>query len=230
LPWCGPLGADPPNTDPLSRPDIVRVEARLQLAPRFSIAAWAEAENAKGHVCACGCGQRVAVLPTHRQSGIPQYVPEHRPNRFGAEIRDLHDRGFMTALDVEQALRLRRSVVHTLADEILGETPRLGSRQIRVFTRKQYAKLQAEMTRRASPSRDLTNAQWQKVAPLVLPAVRPPRAADLRGIVNAILWTERTGMQWEALPARFPPRKTCQAYCRTWKLDGKWAKVRHAMT
>jgi hypothetical protein len=201
------------------------VEGRLQLAPRFSIAAWAEAENAKGHFCACGCGQQVVVLPTHRRDGIPKYVPEHRPSRFGTEIQGLHDQGLMTALDVAKELRLQRKAVHPLADEIIGETPRIGSRQIRVFTRKQFAKLQAALARRASPRHDLTDAQWKRVASIVASTERTPWSADMRAVVNAIRWIQRTGMQWEALPERFPPRKTCQAHLHAWRLDGRWARA-----
>ena len=187
--------------------------------------AWAEAENAEGHFCACGCGRQVVVLPTHRHDGIPKYVPEHRPSRFGTEIQGLHDQGLMTALDVAKELRLQRKAVHPLADEIIGETPRIGSRQIRVFTRKQFAKLQAALARRASPRHDLTDAQWKRVAPIVSSTERTPWSADMRAVVNAIRWIQRTGMQWEALPERFPPRKTCQAHFRVWRLDGRWAMV-----
>lgn len=43
----------------------------------LQLAAWAEAENAKGHPCACGCGQAIKVLPRHRVRGIPKFVPGH---------------------------------------------------------------------------------------------------------------------------------------------------------
>jgi len=134
----------------------------------------------------------------HRHSGIPKYVPEHRPSRFGTEIQGLHDKGFMTSLDVVKELRLQRKALHSLADEIIGETPRVGSRAIRAFTRKQFEKLQATVAKRADPRHDLTDAQWKRVAPIVSSAGRPLRRADERGVVNAILWIQRTGMQWKA--------------------------------
>jgi len=217
----------PANTDPSSRIDLVRLEGRVQLTPRFSVATWAEEENAKGHFCACGCGQRVHVLPMHRKSGIPKYIPEHRPTRFGAEIQALHAQGLMTATDLAKELHLQRKAVHPLADEIIGDTPRAGSRQIRVFTPKQVAKLRAELARRAHPRHDLTDAQWEKVAPIVSrpPKQRSGRIPAERAIINAIRWIQRTGASWEAMPDRYPPRSTCQTHFLAWKLDGTWAKV-----
>ncbi|WP_170320016.1 transposase [Polyangium spumosum] len=199
----------------------------MQLTPKFSVAAWAEAENAKGHFCACGCGQRVRVLPMHRNNGIPKYIPEHSPSRFGAEIQALHDQGLMTAADLAKELRLQRKAVHPLADEIIGDTPRVGSRQIRIFTPKQVAKLRAELAKRAHPRHDLTDAQWKKVAPIVSrsPKQRSGRIPDERGIVNAIRWILRTGTSWKAMPDRYPCRSACQAHFYAWKLDGTWAKV-----
>ena len=60
---------------------------------------------------------------------------------------------------------------------------------------------------------DLTDAQWQRIEPL-LPAPRwrlggpgrPPR--DRRGIVNGLLYLNKTGCPWALLPACFGPWKT----------------------
>ncbi|MDI1450792.1 transposase [Polyangium sp. 6x1] len=199
----------------------------MQLAPRFTIQAWAEEENAKGHFCACGCGQRVRVLPMHRKNAIPKYVPEHCPSRFGAEIQALHAQGLMTATDLARELCLQRKAVHPFADEIIGHTPRVGSRQIRVFTPKQVAKLRAELARRAHPRHDLTDAQWAKVAPIVSPPPkqRSGRVRADRAMVNAIRWIQRTGASWKAMPDRYPLGSTCQVRLATWNRDGTWARV-----
>ena len=49
---------------------------------------------------------------------------------------------------------------------------------------------------------DLTDAEWNRLAPL-LPApsrINHPRQADLREVVNALLYQLMTGCQWRALP------------------------------
>ena len=53
---------------------------------------------------------------------------------------------------------------------------------------------------------DLTDAQWELIAPMV--AVRHggrPAEHDRRRIVDAILYVTRTGCSWRQLPHDFPP-------------------------
>ena len=75
----------------------------------------------------------------------------------------------------------------------------------------------AVMTSRRAYRSDLSDARWALVEP-VLAAWRAARAEaglglsepvhDLREIVNAILYVNRTGIAWEYLPHDFPPFKT----------------------
>lgn len=61
---------------------------------------------------------------------------------------------------------------------------------------------------------DLTDTDWDFVAPLT-PApsrIGQPREADLREILNAILYMASTGCQWRQLPKEFPPFTTVQGY------------------
>jgi len=43
---------------------------------------------------------------------------------------------------------------------------------------------------------------------------------DLREIVNAIMYVNRTGIGWEYLPHDFPPRSTVYGYFAEWERDG----------
>lgn len=74
--------------------------------------------------------------------------------------------------------------------------------------------------RRGYPS-DLTDAQWDQIAPLFAAKQtgRPP-STDRREIVNAILYMIRTGCQWRYLPGDFPPYSTVHSCYRRWRLDG----------
>ncbi len=83
------------------------------------------------------------------------------------------------------------------------------------------------MTDRRSYKSDLSDAQWELVEPIVS-AWRAARLGlgikeavhDLREIVNAILYVNRTGVQWEYLPHDFPPAKTVYDYYAKWSKDG----------
>jgi transposase len=76
---------------------------------------------------------------------------------------------------------------------------------------------------------DLSDARWALLEP-VLSAWRAARAEtglglsapvhDLREIVNAILYVNRTGIAWEYLPHDFPPYKTVYDYYAKWEADG----------
>ncbi|MGW7529717.1 IS5 family transposase [Streptomyces sp. NPDC054783] len=53
---------------------------------------------------------------------------------------------------------------------------------------------------------------------------RPPEH-DLREIMNAILYVDRTGVQWRYLPHDFPPWETCYGYFAKWQMDGVFAQL-----
>jgi len=74
---------------------------------------------------------------------------------------------------------------------------------------------------------DLTDQEWAMLSPL-LPLAKPggrPRTSDLRQVINAILYLDRTGGQWRALPHDFPPWSTVWGYFRTWRNDGTWERL-----
>ncbi len=76
---------------------------------------------------------------------------------------------------------------------------------------------------------DLTDGEWQLIAPLLPPARRlgRPRTTDLREVVNAILYVARTGCQWRMLPKEFPPRSTIQRYFYAWRSEGTLRALNH---
>jgi putative transposase len=77
---------------------------------------------------------------------------------------------------------------------------------------------------------DLTDDQFALVEPL-LPRPkkmgRPP--ADLRAVLNAILYLVRTGCQWRLLPHDFPPWSTVHTWYRRWRQDGTWERINEAL-
>lgn len=80
--------------------------------------------------------------------------------------------------------------------------------------------------RKPYPS-DLTDEQWELIA-LVLPGAKPggrPRAVDLREVINAILYLQRSGCQWDMLPHDLPPKSTVYDYFAIWRDDGTWETI-----
>ncbi len=88
------------------------------------------------------------------------------------------------------------------------------------------------LPRKAYPS-DLTEEQWSLLAPW-LPAERTdglgrPREVDLREVVNAILYVNRSGCQWDMLPHDLPPKSTSYWYFAQWRDDGTWQRLVDAL-
>ena len=82
------------------------------------------------------------------------------------------------------------------------------------------------MTRPAYPS-DLTDEQWAILAPLIPPASKNcrPREADMREVMNAILYLLRTGCPWRHLPHDLPAYRTVFYYFTKWRKCGVWKKI-----
>ena len=78
---------------------------------------------------------------------------------------------------------------------------------------------------------DLTEAEWTLVAPFIPPA-KPggrPRTADMRGVMNAILYIAGGGIQWRMLPKDFPPVSTVRGYFYSWRNAGLWQTINHVL-
>jgi transposase len=91
---------------------------------------------------------------------------------------------------------------------------------------------QAAERPRGYPS-DLTDAQWQVIAPY-LPAAVPgrrgrPRVWPLRRIIEGILYLDRAGCAWRYLPSDYPPWGTVYGYFAAWRDDGTLARLHDAL-
>ena len=78
---------------------------------------------------------------------------------------------------------------------------------------------------------DLTDAPWERLAPLIPPA-KPggrPRSVNMRAIVNAIFYRTKTGCQWRNLPHDLPPWGTVAGYYRLWRRSGVWEAIHDAL-
>lgn len=91
------------------------------------------------------------------------------------------------------------------------------------------------MTPRKPYPTDLSDERWALIEPVLsawraeraaraLP-IAPPPGHDLREVVNAILYVNRTGMAWQYLPHDFPPFKTVFDYYAKWEEDGTTEKI-----
>src|ERR1700681_4589011 len=75
----------------------------------------------------------------------------------------------------------------------------------------------------------LTEAQWEKIAPL-LP--KPPRHRkggrpwiENRRVLEGILWILRSGARWQDLPEQYPHPATCWRRLRDWDEQGVWLAI-----
>ena len=96
----------------------------------------------------------------------------------------------------------------------------------------QYAQVMSE--RRPYPS-DLSHARWELIEPVLaawryerhgraLGFGRPPEH-DLREIMNAILYVDRTGVQWRYLPHDISNWNTVYGHFAKWQTDGIFAQL-----
>lgn len=83
--------------------------------------------------------------------------------------------------------------------------------------------------RKPYPS-DLTDEQWELIE-IVIPEEKSgqkggrPRSVNMREIINAMLYLNRAGCQWDMLPHDLPPKSSVYEYFSTWRDDGTWEHV-----
>jgi len=81
-------------------------------------------------------------------------------------------------------------------------------------------------TRKPYPS-DLTDDQWFLLE-ISIPDSKAggrPRSTNLREVINAILYLNRTGCQWDMLPHDLPRKSTVYEYFSVWRNDGTWQRI-----
>jgi len=83
--------------------------------------------------------------------------------------------------------------------------------------------------RKPYPS-DLTDQQWAIIEPRIpVNAVGRPRSVDMREVVNAIFYLNRSGCQWDMLPHDLPPKSTVYDHFAQWRDDGTWQHILDAL-
>ena len=79
--------------------------------------------------------------------------------------------------------------------------------------------------RRAYPS-DLSDDQWAIIGPLIpVNSTGRPRQVDMREVLNAIFYLNRSGCQWDMLPHDLPAKSTVYDHYAQWKADGTWQSI-----
>jgi putative transposase len=77
---------------------------------------------------------------------------------------------------------------------------------------------------------DLTDGQWQVIRGLLPKRAKRGRPRICRRLIlNAILYLNRTGCQWRALPHDFPKWKTVYTIFWRWRRDGVWQRIHEAL-
>ena len=76
---------------------------------------------------------------------------------------------------------------------------------------------------------DLTDEEWEILQPIfeqLDPHTRGrPREVDLREVVNAIFYLNKTGCQWRYLPKDFPHYTVVSYYYHKWVDNGTWELI-----
>jgi putative transposase len=83
--------------------------------------------------------------------------------------------------------------------------------------------------RKPYPS-DLTDAQWAILKSLIpVNQLGRPRKVEMREVLNAIFYLNRSGCQWDMLPHDLPPKSTVYDHFAQWKADGTWQEILDAL-
>jgi hypothetical protein len=70
---------------------------------------------------------------------------------------------------------------------------------------------------------ELSDAHWERIAPLLPPLRRHPR--DDRLLLAGMLWMAQSGGSWHHLPTQFGPWKTVYDRSQRWRRAGIWQQI-----
>jgi transposase len=77
---------------------------------------------------------------------------------------------------------------------------------------------------RGPPITRLSDQEWEKVQPLLAahdpPKRRGRKRADPRGVLEAIIYRQRSGRQWNSLPKEYPDDSTVHRTYLSWRRLG----------
>ena len=76
-------------------------------------------------------------------------------------------------------------------------------------------------------STDLTDKQWAIVREILRNEKRGKHFVkhSKRELINAVLYLNKAGCQWELLPNDFPPYKTVSSFYHRAKKSGLWERI-----
>ena len=72
---------------------------------------------------------------------------------------------------------------------------------------------------------DLSDEQWEFIAPILRAAIGRSGRISRRAILNAIFYVHRTGCQWRYLPKEYPHWKSVYSCFWRWQRSGVWDAV-----
>lgn len=79
---------------------------------------------------------------------------------------------------------------------------------------------------------NVTDAQWAEIIPLIdkeKPFGGRPTTVNMRDIVDALLYINRTGCQWRMIPRDFPKAGAIRYYFDTWTEDGTFVRINDSL-
>jgi transposase len=76
---------------------------------------------------------------------------------------------------------------------------------------------------------ELTDAEWERLQPLLPPRHAGRPRQDDRRILNAMLWKLATGVPWRDLPEWYGPWQTVYTRFRRWTRAGVWDRLLAAL-
>jgi putative transposase len=82
-------------------------------------------------------------------------------------------------------------------------------------------------TQRQAYTSDLTDEEWQILAPLLPPEKTGgrPRKYPMREVLNGIQYVLRGGCAWRLMPHDLPHGQTAYQTVRAWRQDGTWRRI-----